>query len=176
MGLIVPFKGMQPQMPALLAPNATLVGDVRFGPDCSVWFGAVLRGDIAFIQLGARCNVQDNCTIHVNASTPCVFEDDVGMGHNATAHACHVESGSLIGMGARVLDGARIGSGSLVAANCVVPEGMQVPPGSLVAGLPGRVVKPLRAELIQRIQRINRDYVDLQQAYGDVMRAVDASP
>lgn len=171
MPVIVPVNGVSPQLPAFLAPNATLAGDVRFGPDCSVWFGAVLRGDIQPVILGARCNVQDNCVLHVSRKLACVLHDEVSMGHMAICHACTVGSGTLVGMGARVLDGAVIGSGALIAAGCVVPEGMQVPDGHLVAGVPGRVIKPLGPEIRERIGRIAGDYVAYQQLYPGIMAA-----
>lgn len=169
MPYLVPVDGIVPQRPRFLAPNACLVGDVRFGPDCSVWFGAVLRGDIQPVILGARCNVQDNCVLHVSRKQGCTLADEVSMGHLAICHACTVGRGVLVGMGAKVLDGAEIGAGSLIAAGCVVPEGMRVPPGHLVAGVPGRVLKPLSAELRERIGRIAGDYVAYQSLYPGIL-------
>ena len=171
MPTIVPINGTSPQLPAFLAPNATLVGDVRFGPGCSVWFGAVLRADIQPVTLGARCNVQDNCVLHVSRRLGCTLHDEVSMGHLAVCHACTVGRGTLVGMGAKVLDGAVVGEGCLIAAGCVVPEGMQVPPGHLVAGVPGRVIKPLGPEIRERIGRIAGDYVAYQQLYLEILAA-----
>ncbi len=171
MPIILPVNGIAPQTPAFLAPNATLLGDVRFGPGCSVWFGAVLRGDINHIALGARCNVQDNCVLHVSRRLPCILHDEVSMGHLAICHACTIGSNTLVGMGAKVLDGAVVGEGCLIAAGCVVPEGMLVPPGHLVAGVPGRVIKPLGPEIRERIGRIAGDYVAYQQLYPDIVAA-----
>lgn len=175
MPVIVAINGITPQTPAFLAPNATLVGDVRFGAGCSVWFGAVLRADIQPVILGARCNVQDNCVLHVSRKLPCILYDEVSMGHMAICHACTVGSGTLVGMGARVLDGAVIGAGCLIAAGCVVPEGIQIPDGHLVAGVPGRVIKPLGAEIRERIGRIAGDYVAYQQLYPDILAAACSS-
>lgn len=169
MPVIVPIGACVPQLPRFLAPNATLVGDVRFGPGCSVWFGAVLRGDINHVSLGARCNVQDNCVLHVSRRLPCLLGDEVSLGHLAIAHACTVGDGTLIGMGSRVLDGAQLGRGVLVAAGCVVPEGMVVPDHHLVAGVPGRIVKPLAPELQARIGRIAGDYVAYQELYPAIL-------
>ncbi len=169
--ILIPIKGVSPQLPAFLAPNATLVGDVRFGPRCSVWFGAVLRGDINHVVLGDSCNVQDGCVLHVSRARPCVLGDRVSLGHGAIAHACTVRDGALLGMGSRVLDGAVVGEGVLVAAGCVVGEGLEVPPHHLVAGVPGRVVKPLSAELRERIGRIAGDYVAYQALYPDIVAA-----
>ena len=174
MPLIITANGITPQRPQFLAENATLVGDVRFGPECSVWFGAVLRADINPIILGARCNVQDLCVLHVSRKLPCILGDEVSMGHAAIAHACTVGRGSLLGMGSRVLDGAVLGEGVLVAAGCVVPEGLQVPDHHLIAGVPGRVIKPLGAEIRARIGRIAGDYVAYQTLYPQIMTDVEA--
>jgi carbonic anhydrase/acetyltransferase-like protein (isoleucine patch superfamily) len=164
-----PVGDLQPQQPAFCAPTASLVGDVRFGPGCSVWFGAVLRGDIAAVMLGAECNVQDNCVLHVAKDKPCRLADRVSMGHQAIAHACTVGSGSLLGMGCRVLDDAELGEGVLVAAGTVVKEGMQIPPHYLVAGVPGRIIGPLRAEQRERIARIAGDYLAYQALYPELL-------
>jgi carbonic anhydrase/acetyltransferase-like protein (isoleucine patch superfamily) len=169
MPVLHPINGITPQRPAFLADNATLIGDVRFGPACSVWFGAVLRGDINAVILGTRCNVQDLCVLHVSRTLPCVLHDEVSMGHGAIAHACTVGKGALLGMGSRVLDGAVLGEGVLVAAGCVVPEGMPVPDHHLVAGVPGKVIKPLGPEIRARIGRIAGDYVAYQQLYPAII-------
>lgn len=174
MPVILPVGEHVPQRPAFLAPNATLVGDVRFGVDCSVWFGAVLRGDINHVALGDRANVQDNCVLHVSKRLPCEIGARTSLGHMAIAHACRIGEDCLVGMHASVLDGAHIGDGCLIAAGCVVPEGMAVPPGHLVAGLPGRIVKPLKAELQERIRRINGDYVTYQQLYPGILAEAEA--
>ena len=173
MPVILPINGISPQTPSFLAPNATLVGDVRFGPGCSIWFGAVLRGDINHIALGARCNVQDNCVLHVSKRLPCELADEVSMGHSAIAHACRIGHGTLVGMGSRVLDGAVVGERVLIAAGCVVPEGMIVPDGHLIAGVPGRVIKPLGAEIQARIGRIAGDYMAYQALYPSIVAACD---
>ncbi len=173
MPVILPINGTMPQRPTFLAPNATLIGDVRFGPDCSVWFGAVLRADINAVILGARCNVQDLCVLHVSRKLPCVLHDEVSLGHGAIAHACTIGSGTLLGMGSRVLDGATIGQGVLVAAGCVVPENMDVPDHHLVAGVPGRIIKPLGTVIKERIGRIAGDYVAYQALYPSIMQAVE---
>jgi len=170
MPTVIAVNGIQPQQPAFLAPNATLVGDVRFGPRCSVWFGAVLRGDINHVALGSDCNVQDLCVLHVSRKLPCVLGDRVSMGHAAIAHACTVRDGALLGTGCRVLDGAVIGAGVLVAAGCVVPEGMTVPDHHLIAGVPGRVIKPLSDELRVRVAAVATNYVVYQDLYPELMR------
>lgn len=137
--------------------NATLVGDVRLGDECSIWFNAVLRGDVARIVLGNRCNVQDGSCIHVsnfldcpNGQRPtdelvmgkdCWLDDDVTVGHNATLHACHVRRGALIGMGATILDGSDIGEGAVIAAGALVLGGTVVGDHELWAGVPAKFIK-----------------------------------
>jgi carbonic anhydrase/acetyltransferase-like protein (isoleucine patch superfamily) len=145
LALIGALGGSRPQIhaEAWVAPGAVVVGDVTLGPGSSVWYGAVLRADEAEIVVGARCNVQDLCCLHVDPAEPVVLEDGVSLGHGAVVHGAYVGAGSLIGMGAVILGRARIGSGSLIAAGAVVPPGTVVPAGVLVAGVPGRVVREL---------------------------------
>ncbi|MVU83452.1 gamma carbonic anhydrase family protein [Nocardia sp. ET3-3] len=128
---------------AWIAPNATVVGRVRLEAEVSVWYSAVLRGDMDSITVGARSNIQDGCVLHADPGFPCTVGEGVSVGHNAILHGCTVEDDVLIGMGATVLNGAVIGAGSLIAANALVPEGAQIPPGSLVAGVPGKVRREL---------------------------------
>lgn len=167
--LVMPIAGTHPQLPRFLAPNATLIGDITFGLDCSVWFGAVIRADINRIVFGDRCNVQDLCVVHLSRRLPCIMADEVSLGHGAIVHACTIGCGTLVGMGGRVLDGAQIGDRCLVAAGCVVPEGMVVPDGHLVAGVPGKIIKPLAGSLVERIGRIAGDYVAYQQLYPSIL-------
>ncbi len=174
MGHLIPVGDRHPQRPTFLAPTAVVCGDVAFGPGSSVWFGAVIRADINRIVLGAACNVQDVACIHVSKKRPAILGDRVSMGHGAIVHACAVGSGTLVGMGSRVLDGADIGEGCLIAAGCVVPEGMVVPPHHLVAGVPGRVIKELGADLRERIGRIAGDYLAYQELYPGILAAAQA--
>lgn len=146
---------------AFIAPGAKLIGDVTLEAEASVWYNAVLRGDLAPIVLGAQSNIQDNCVVHVDEGVPCRLGARVGVGHGAILHGCEIEADCLIGMGAIVLNRARIGRGSVIGAGAVVPEGMQVPPGSLVLGVPGRVVRQVDAELTRRIERTWRSYLKL---------------
>jgi carbonic anhydrase/acetyltransferase-like protein (isoleucine patch superfamily) len=129
-----------------IAPGAVVVGRVELGRATSVWYGAVLRADDDEIVIGAECNIQDLCCVHVDVGEPAVLEDGVTVGHRATLHGAYVGAGALIGIGAIVLGRARIGAGTLVAAGAVVLAGTQVPPGVLVAGVPGRVVRELTDE------------------------------
>jgi carbonic anhydrase/acetyltransferase-like protein (isoleucine patch superfamily) len=130
-----------------------VIGDVVIGPDSSVWFGAVVRGDIHSIRVGARTNLQDHCVVHVTRHRfPVEIGDEVTVGHRATVHGCRVGDGALVGIGAIVLDGAEIGEGALVGAGAVVPPGMRIPPFVLVRGVPARVVRTLE-EAERRAQR-----------------------
>jgi gamma-carbonic anhydrase len=127
----------------LVAPGAALVGDVRLGDDVSIWYGAVLRGDLAPVIVGPRSNIQDGAVLHVADDTPCHVGAETVVGHRAMLHACRVEDGCLIGMQATILDDAVIGHGSVVGAGALVTQRTVIPPRSLVLGAPARVVKTL---------------------------------
>ncbi|MBC9926709.1 MULTISPECIES: gamma carbonic anhydrase family protein [unclassified Leucobacter] len=131
---------------AWIAPSAVVIGAVELGPDASVWYNAVLRGDSDRIVIGARSNLQDGVAVHVDRGHPVTLGSDVSVGHNAIVHGATVADGCLIGMGATILSGAMIGAGSLIAAGALVAQGKVIPPGSLVAGVPGKVVRQLSAE------------------------------
>lgn len=159
----IDFEGVTPQVPesAWAAPNATLLGKVTLGESASVFYSAVLRGDMDTITIGERSNIQDGCVAHTDPGRPVVVGAGVSVGHRAVLHGCTVEDDALIGMGAVVLNGAVVGAGSLVAAGAVVTEGMQIPPGSLVAGVPAKVRKELDEEAIESLRQNARTYVDL---------------
>lgn len=131
---------------AYVLPGATVVGDVTLGKESSVWYGAVLRGDINRIVIGARSNVQDGAIVHLANDYPVLMGDLVTVGHGAIVHACTVNDEVLIGMGAIVLDGAEIGARSIVGANALVTAGTKIPPGSMVLGSPAKVTRPLTAD------------------------------
>src|SRR5882757_4170097 len=140
------FLGTNPQIheTAYVAENAVVIGDVILGENSSVWFGCVLRGDVNYIRIGDRTNVQDASVIHVSTKeNPTVLEDEVTVGHSVTLHGCYIESGSLIGIGAVVLDGVRVGRDSLVAAGSLVTPNTRIPPRSLVMGSPAKVKREL---------------------------------
>lgn len=144
MPLVLPHHGKTPVIPvsAYLAPTATVVGDVVLGEQASLWFNVVVRGDVNFIRIGDRTNIQDNSTIHVTLDTwPTLIGNDVVGGHNILLHGCAVKDRVLIGMGATIMDGAVIGEESIVGAGSLVTPGTQVPPRSLVMGRPCRVVR-----------------------------------
>jgi len=131
---------------AFVAAGARIVGGVTLARGASVWYNAVLRADGDTITVGANSNLQDNVSVHVDAGRPVVIGENVSVGHNAVIHGCTIGDGSLVGMGAVVLNGARIGSGCLIAGGAVVLEGSEIPDGSLVAGVPGKVRRELTEE------------------------------
>jgi carbonic anhydrase/acetyltransferase-like protein (isoleucine patch superfamily) len=163
MPVILPVKGVMPVMGnnCFIAPNATIVGEVIMGDDCSVWFNAVLRGDVNFIRMGNKVNVQDgaviHCTYQKNGTT---IGNNVSIGHNAIVHGCVIDDNVLVGMGAIVMDNAHIGSNSIIAAGAVVLENTIVEPGTIYAGVPAKKVKDISQEKIHgEIDRIANNYL-----------------
>jgi len=150
---------------AFVAQGAIVRGRVRLAAQTSVWFGAVIRGDVEPITIGARSNVQDLAVIHCDPGYPCEIGEDVTIGHAAVVHGAIVESGSLIGIRAVVLNGARIGAGSIIGAGAVVTERAEIPPGSLVVGVPGRVIRVTSEEQRAHILANAANYVLSAQAY-----------
>jgi carbonic anhydrase/acetyltransferase-like protein (isoleucine patch superfamily) len=145
---ILPFKGIWPRIASgvYLAPGSVIIGDVEIGAHSSVWFNAVLRGDVAPIRVGERSNVQDNAVLHLDAGTPCIVGDEVTIGHSAIVHGTNVGDGVTIGMGAVVLSRSTIGQEAIVAASALVPEDAVVPAGALVMGVPAREKRQLTPE------------------------------
>ena len=143
--LIFPCNGKTPRIhrSAWIAPGAVIIGDVEIGPDSSVFYGSVLRGDINSIRVGARTNIQDNSTVHVAADAETVLGDDVTVGHMALIHGTTVGNGTLVGMKSALLSHSKVGEGSLIAAGAVVLEGQEIPPRSLAAGVPAKVRREL---------------------------------
>ncbi len=167
MAVIVPFEGRLPRIAAsaFIAQTAVLVGDVEIGEGASVWFGAVLRGDLGPIKIGARSNVQDNCVIHSETAEGTVLGEDVTIGHGAVLHDCRIGRGSLVGIKATVLDHAQIGEEVLIAAGSVVLAGFVAPDRSLVAGIPAVVKRTLEGDAASWVARAADDYTALQQRY-----------
>lgn len=149
-----------------VAPNATVVGDVTLGANSSVFYGAVLRGDIARIVVGEGSNIQDNAVVHLADDLDAVIGDWCTIGHGAIVHACTIEDECLIGMGATVLDGARIGARSIVGANSLVPQRFSCPPGSMVYGSPAKVVRPLTAAEMAGLRPWAEKYVAVATAHA----------
>jgi len=149
-----------------LAPTAVVVGEVAVGDDASLWYNVVVRGDIHWIRIGARSNLQDGVIVHVERGLyPTVLEDEVSIGHGAMLHGCTIGAGSLVGMGAVVLNQAVIGEGSLVAAGAVVREGFKAPPRSLIAGVPAQVKRPLTDNERERALKTAANYVAYKNEY-----------
>jgi len=168
MSSVLPYRGIAPRLHAtvFVAEGARIVGDVEIGEDSSVWFNAVVRGDVHFVQIGRCTNVQDNAVLHVTHERfPLTIGNGVTIGHAAILHGCTVEHGCLIGMGAIVLDGARLGAQSMVAAGSLILEGFEVPAGMLVAGIPAKVKRPLTGEERQSLQQSAENYVRYVAAY-----------
>ena len=163
MPIILPVKGVLPIFGnnCFIAPNATIVGDVAMGNQCSVWFNAVLRGDVNIIRLGNKVNVQDGAVIHCTyEKAATLIGNNVSIGHNAIVHGCVIHDNVLIGMGAIVMDNAVVGSNSIIAAGAVVLENTQIEPGSIYAGVPAKKVKDISPEMISgEINRIADNYV-----------------
>lgn len=151
----------------LVAPNCTIVGDVAIGELASFWFNAVVRGDVAPVTIGRRVNVQDGAVIHCDSDVPNVIEDDVVIGHRAIVHGEFVGEGTLIGMGAILLGRSRVGRGCLVAAGAVVSPGSEIPDGMVVMGVPGKVVRPLKATEVEYRRWLTEHYVELATKYAN---------
>lgn len=163
MPLILPVKGIHPVFGenCFIAENATVVGEVVTGNDCSIWFNAVVRGDVHFIRMGHKVNVQDGAVIHCTyQKAPTVLGNNVSIGHRAIVHGCTVHDNVLIGMGAIVMDHCVIESNSIIAAGAVLLEGTHVPEGSIYAGVPAKLVKKMSPELFEgEVQRIANNYL-----------------
>ncbi len=161
MALIQPFGGKSPRLDAtaFAVDGSTLVGDVEVGPESSIWFGAIVRGDVNSVRIGARTNVQDLTVVHVTSRThPTVIGDDVTIGHRVVLHGCTVKDRCLIGIGAIVMDGATVGPDAMVGAGALVPPGMTVPPGTLALGAPARVKRELTPEEVAFLKESARNY------------------
>jgi gamma-carbonic anhydrase len=170
--MILPFLDKTPQIhpTVYVSDNAMVIGDVEIGEDSSVWFGSVLRGDVNYIRIGARTNLQDQTIIHVNTGThPTILEDEITVGHRVTLHGCYVESGCLVGIASTILDGVRIGRQSLIAAGSLVTPNTKIPPRSLVMGSPARVKRELTDGEIKGIENNVRGYVELAARYRSML-------
>jgi len=150
---------------AYVADDATVVANVEVGPAASIWHQAVLRGDVARIVIGPQSNVQDGAVVHVADNLPAILGRLVTVGHKAIVHACEIEDEVLVGMGAIVLDGAKVGMRSIIGANATVKQGMQIPPGSLVLGTPAKIVRPLSEAEQDEIKNWALRYVRLSREY-----------
>lgn len=165
---IIPYKDRTPKLhtSVFVADGAKIIGDVKIGEQSGVWFNAVIRGDVNFIHISSRTNVQDNSVLHVTLkAAPLKIGSDITIGQNAVIHGCTIDDCRLIGMGAIVLDGAHIHRNSMVAAGAILLEGFNVPKGMLVAGVPAKVKRALTEEEKQFIRQSAVNYIDYIQAY-----------
>lgn len=168
--MILPFNGKTPTIGAdvFIAPTAVVIGDVTIGDGSSIWYGTVLRGDMAPIRIGAQTNIQDLTMIHTDYGHPAIVGDRVSVGHRAVVHGCRVEDEALVGIGAVVLNGAVVGRGAVVAAGSVVREGQQVPPGVLVAGIPAVVKRRIEGEAAELFRLPYQNYISLAKAHREL--------
>lgn len=160
-----PYRGVWPKVhpTARAAENVVLTGDATLGEHASLWYGVIVRADVAPIVIGDRTNIQDGCLLHNKTGVPTIIGSGVTAGHGAILHGCTVEDDCMIGMGAILLNGCVIGKGSIVAAGALVTENMVVPPGSMVMGVPGKVVRSLRPADLDYIHRDAEEYVAFAQ-------------
>ena len=175
MAFIYPVNGKVPVIPhgCFVAPNATIVGDVEMGEGCSIWFNAVVRGDVHWIKMGSKVNVQDGAVIHCTyQKNPTTIGNNVSIGHNAIVHGCTVHDNVLIGMGAIVMDRCVVHEHSIIAAGAVLLEGTIVEAGSIYAGVPAKKVKEVSAEKISgEINRIDNNYITYASWFDDINEA-----
>ncbi len=160
---LIPYKGIMPKIAedVFIAEGAMVIGDVTIGVGSSVWYNTVIRGDIASVTIGRNCNIQDNCTLHLDSDAPLVIGDGVSVGHNAVVHGCTVGDGALIAIHSTILSHAEIGDHSLVGAGAVVPEGKVIPSRRLAVGVPAKVVRELTDEDLTGMAQTAEHYVDL---------------
>jgi carbonic anhydrase/acetyltransferase-like protein (isoleucine patch superfamily) len=165
--MILPFNGKTPQVSkdAFIAENAVVIGDVTIESEASIWFGVVLRGDIAPIYVGKGSNIQDNAVIHVDEGMPCIIKDNVVVGHSVIIHSAVVENNCLIGMGATVLSGVVVKKDSIIGANALVLENAVIEEGSLSVGVPSKIVRKLTEEEKLSIKDNATRYIELSKRY-----------
>ena len=166
--MIRPFQGMVPKLGhrVFIPESALVLGDVSIGDDASIWFNCILRGDVNWIRVGARTNIQDGCCLHVtNGKWPLLIEEEVSIAHHVMLHGCTLRRNVLVGMSTTIMDGAEIGEGCLVAAGSLVREGFQAPPHSLVAGWPAAVKGPLNEAQRDLVASVWQRYVRYKEAY-----------
>lgn len=165
--MIYPFNGKHPSIhpSVFIADYATITGDVTIGAESSVWFNTVIRGDVAPTIIGSKVNIQDLCMLHQSPNKPLLLEDNVTIGHQVTLHGCTIRKGALVGMGSLVLDGAEVGEGAFIGAGSLIPPGKIIPPGVLALGRPAKVVRELRDDDKQDMERIVREYAEKSEYY-----------
>ena len=166
--MIRTFQGIKPTIPqsCFIEDTAVIIGDVVMGEECSAWFHAVIRGDVNYIRIGNRTNVQDLCMLHVTHDThPLIIGDDVTIGHNVVLHGCTIHNRVLVGMGAIIMDGAVIGEDSVVGAGALITEDTVVPPKSLILGSPAKVKRPVTEQELAWIRESAQNYIRYSRQY-----------
>ena len=173
---IYSLDGVSPEVPDdgayWIADSADVIGKVVLYDNASVWFGAVLRGDNELIIVGKNSNIQDGCVCHTDMGFPLTIGADVTIGHRASLHGCTIGDGSLIGMGATVLNGAKIGANCIIGAHALIPEGKEIPDNCLVVGMPGRVVKTLDEKTAVMLKKLSQNYVANHRRFRDELKLV----
>lgn len=166
--MIRPYNGVFPRVhpSVFIAESAEVIGDVTVREESSIWFQAVVRGDVNSISIGARTNIQDGCVLHVTRDThPLIIGDEVTAGHRVVLHGCTIKNSVLIGIGAVILDGAVVEENSIVGAGTLVPPGFRVPSGTVVMGIPARIKREIKPEEMRLIERSAKNYVEYSKAY-----------
>ncbi len=166
--MILPFEAKYPKIDptAFIADNAMVIGDVEIGPGSNVWFYSVVRADMNYIRIGSNVNIQDACVLHIDKKFyPLILEDEVVLGHRVVAHGCKIRRGSLIGIGAILLNGSEIGEESIVGAGSVVTPGTQIPPRTLALGAPAKPIRSLNEKDLEMIKDTFQDYQELKEIY-----------
>jgi carbonic anhydrase/acetyltransferase-like protein (isoleucine patch superfamily) len=169
--VIIDFQDKHPRVhaTAFIAENAMIIGDVDIGAGVNVWFYSLIRGDVHSISIGAGCNIQDGCILHVAKDKfPLILEENVVLGHRVTVHGCHIAKGALIGIGATVLNGAQIGEESIVGAGSIVTPGSIIPPRKLALGIPAKPVRDLKDRDFEMIRHTRDNYKELMQIYKGI--------
>jgi carbonic anhydrase/acetyltransferase-like protein (isoleucine patch superfamily) len=170
--MILEYKGKKPKIGknVFIAPNATVVGDVEIQDNASIWYGTVIRGDLAPVKVGKNTNIQDNCTVHTDVDKPAIIGENVTVGHNAVVHGCTIENNCLIGINAVVLSGARIKTGSVVAAGSVVRQDNEVGPYHLVTGVPASMKKRLSEDTVEKRKQTARSYIKTAKEHMEMIQ------
>lgn len=167
MSQILSYKSLTPQVAktAFVAPNATLAGDVKVGECSSIWFNAVIRGDIQRVEIGKYTNIQDNVSVHVTADEPTIIGDYVAIGHNAVVHCSKIGNNCLIGMGAVLLGYTEIGDNCIIGAGTLITQHKKIPPNSVVYGNPAQIIRPLRDNELEAMKKAAISYFDIAEHY-----------
>ena len=170
--MIYPYKGKTPVIDpsVFIGDFTTISGDVTIGPESTIWFNTVIRGDVSATIIGRKVNIQDLCCLHQSPQSPLILEDEVSIGHQVTLHSCTVKKGALIGMGSIILDGAEIGEGAFIGAGSLVPPGKKIPPNTLALGSPAKVVRELNNDDRADMERIVQEYAEKGQYYKSLQK------